>query len=82
MSYAHLLCKYIVLPIIIFISVKQNLSHAWFLGPHALGKLTLNDIFIIVKQNLSHAWFLGPRALRKLTLNDIFISVKQNLSHA
>ena len=37
-----------------FISVKQNLSHVWFLGPYALGKLTLNDNFISVKQNLNH----------------------------
>ena len=66
----------------IFISVKQNFSHAWFLGPHTLGKLTLNNIFISIKQNLSHAWFLESHALEKLTLNDIFISVKQNLSHA
>ena len=38
----------------IFLSVKQNLSHVWLIGPHALGKLTLYDIFLNVKQNLSH----------------------------
>ena len=39
----------------IFPSVKQNLSHAWLFGPHALGKLILNNISLNVKQNLSHA---------------------------
>ena len=39
----------------IFLSVKQNLNHAWLLGPHALGKLILNNISLSVKQNLNHA---------------------------
>ena len=60
----------------IFISVKENLKHAWLLGPHALGKLTHNGIFISVKQNLRRALLLRPRALGKLTHYDIFISVK------
>ena len=63
----------------IFLSVKQNLSHAWLLEPHALNKLMLNDIFLndiflSVKQNLSHAWLLGPYALGKLILNNIFLN--------
>ena len=65
-----------------FISVKQNLSYAWSLGPHTLVKLTLNGIFISLKQNISYTWSLGPHTLVKLTLNGIFISVKQNLNYA
>ena len=54
-------------PMTSFLSVKQNLSHACLLEPHALGKLTHYDIFLSVKQNLSHTWLLGPQALGKLT---------------
>ena len=44
-------------------SVKQNLSYVRLLGPHALVKLTLNDIysfFLSVTQNLSYVRLLGP----------------------
>ena len=48
-QYVHLLYKGIILPIILYSQVfKQNLSHAWVLGPDTLGKLTLYDIFISV----------------------------------
>ena len=63
----------------IFLSVKQNLSHAWLLGPHALGKLILNDIFLNIKQNFSYVWFLRPHALGKLIFNDIFLSINKTL---
>ena len=73
------------LHIIVFLSVKQNFSYVWFLGPPALGKLILPIVFLSVKQNLNYVWFLGPHALDKLTLKDIYsfyLSIKQNLSHA
>ena len=69
----------------VFISVKQNLSYAWSLGPHTLVKLTLNGIFISVKQNLNYVWSFAPHTLVKLTLDGIysfFLSIKQNLSYA
>ena len=47
----------------IFLSIKQNLSHAWIPGPYVLGKLILIDIFLSVKQNLSHARLLGSHVL-------------------
>ena len=37
------------------LSIKQNLSHAWPLGPPALSKLMLNDISLSVKQNFGYA---------------------------
>ena len=69
----------LILPII-FLSVKQNLSHAWLLRPHVFGKLTLSIIFLSVKQNIGHAWLPKPHALGKLILHIIFLSVKQNLA--
>ena len=51
----------------IFLSIKQNYSHAWLPGPHTLGRLILNDIFLSVKHNLSYAWSIGPHILGKLT---------------
>ena len=65
---------------IIYLSVKQNLGHVWFLGPHTLGKLTL-PIPLSVKQNIGHAWFFRPHTLSKLILSIIYLSVKHNLGH-
>ena len=53
--------------------IKQNLSHAWFLGPHALGKLTHNDIFISIKQNPSYDWSLESDTWGKLTLRYLLV---------
>ena len=47
-------CFYYYIFIPIYLSVKQNLSHTWFLRPHTLGKLTLSNIRLIVKQILGH----------------------------
>ena len=63
----------VILPII-YLNIKQNLSHAWLLRPHVFGKLILDDIFLSVKQNLSYAWLLEPHVLNKLMLNDIFLN--------
>ena len=41
---------------VIPLSVKQSLSHAWFLKTHTLGKLMLSIIRLRVKQNLGHVW--------------------------
>ena len=68
--------------LIIYLSVKQNLDNAWFLGPHILGKLVLLIIYASIKQNLSHAQFLKPHTLGKLILLIIYLSVKQNFGHA
>ena len=68
----------LILPIIL-LSVKQNLSHVWFLGPYTLGKLILPIILLNVKQDLSYVWFIRPPALGKLTLKDIhsfYLSIK------
>ena len=45
-----------------YLSIKQNLSHAWLLRPHVLGKLILHIIFLSVKQNLGYFWFFGSHA--------------------
>ena len=45
----------IELHIIVALSIKQKLGHAWFPKPHTLGKLMLKVIFLSVKQNLSYA---------------------------
>ena len=37
------------------IDIKQNLGHAWHLGPHTLGKLIFLVICLSVKQNLGYA---------------------------
>ena len=66
---------------IIFLSVKQNLSHAWLLEPHALGKLILHIIDFSVKQNLNHVWLLKPHTLGKLILLIIWLSIKWSLGH-
>ena len=34
---------------IIFLSIKQNLDHAWLLGPYTLGKLIFKVIYLSVK---------------------------------
>ena len=70
---------------IICLSIKQNLGHAWLLGPHTLGKLIIFIIiFLNIKQNLSHAWSLKPHTLGKLILliiclSIICLSIKQNI---
>ena len=68
--------------LLIWLSIKQNISHAWLLEPHTSGKLMFHIIFLSIKQDLGHAWLLGPHALGKLILHIIFLSIKQNLSHA
>ena len=64
------------------LNVKQNLGHAWFLGPHTLSKLILLVTYLSVKKNIDYAWFLGPYTLGKLMLLVIYLSVKQNFGHA
>ena len=63
----------------ISLSVKQNLGHVWFLGPHTLGKLMFFTA-LNVKQNLDHAWFLRPLTLGKLMFF-ICLSDKHNFSY-
>ena len=46
----------------IYLSIKQNLSYAWLLGPQVLGKLISIDIYLSIKQNLNYAWLIGPQA--------------------
>ena len=41
--------------IIIILNIKQNLGHAWILGPQTLGKLICQIIFLSIKQNHSYA---------------------------
>ena len=48
------------------LSIKQNINYVWFLIPHTLGKLILNDTFLSIKQNIGHAWTLGPHILDTL----------------
>ena len=55
----------------LFLSVKQNIGHAWLFRPHALGKLTLSIISLSIKQNFGHVWLLGLHALGKLILHII-----------
>ena len=67
----------------VLLSVKQNLSPAWLLGPQAKGKLTISGILSSVKQNLSLAWLLEPQAKGKLTTFDtrecfFFLIVRQS----
>ena len=33
----------------IFLSIKQNIGHAWLFGPHTLGKLILLIISLSIK---------------------------------
>ena len=54
--------------LITYLSIKQNLGHAWFLGPHTLGKLVLLIICLSIKQNHGHAWLLGLHTVGKLIL--------------
>ena len=68
--------------LLICLSVKHNLSYAWLLRPHTLGKLILLVFFLSVKQNIGHAWFLGPHTLGKLILLIIYLNIKQNLDYA
>ena len=49
-----------------YLSVKQNPSPAWLLGPQAWGKLTAIQFYLSVKQNPGPAWLLGPLAWGKL----------------
>ena len=65
-----------------YLRVKQNLGHAWLLGPHTSEKLISFNYISSVKQNLNYAWFLGPSALGKLTHYDNYLRIKQNLGHA
>ena len=39
---------------IIDVDIKQNISHAWLLGSHTLGKLIFLVIYLNVKQNLGY----------------------------
>ena len=68
--------------LLICLSIKQNIGHAWLLKPHTLDKLMLHIICLSIKQDLGHAWLLRPHVLGKLILHIIFLSIKQNLSHA
>ena len=51
---------------ITYSNIERNLGHAWFLGPHTLGKLVFLTICGRTKQNLGHAWLLRPHTLGKL----------------
>ena len=37
------------------LGIKQNLSYAWLLGLHALGKLILPGFYLSIKQKLNYA---------------------------
>ena len=50
-----------------YLSVKQNPSPAWLLGPQAWVKLITAPFYLSIKQNPSPAWLLGPQAWGKLT---------------
>ena len=73
---------FVELHIVVILSIKQNLSHAWSLRPHTLNKLILQFILLSIKQILGHAWSLESCTLGKLILQFISLSIKQNLSHA
>ena len=64
------------------VNIKQNLGHAWPLGPHALGKLILHITSLSIKQNFGYVWLLGPHALGKLILLVTFLIIKQKIGHA
>ena len=51
----------------LLLSVKQNLSHVWLLGPQDWGKLTTAQFGLSVKQKQSPARLFGPQAWGKLT---------------
>ena len=61
----HIALGKLILPNI-YLSIEQNLSYAWLIGPHALDKLILHDIYLSIKQNLSHTWLFGSYTLGKL----------------
>ena len=58
------------------LNIKQNIGHAWLLGPHTLGKLIFLIICLSVKQNIDYAWLLKPHALGKLTLSITCLNIK------
>ena len=36
------------------LNIRQNLDHAWLLGPHTLGKLIFLITCLNIKQNIGH----------------------------
>ena len=50
--YAIFLFMTFYITLIIFLSVKQNLGHGWFLGPYTLDKLILPIVYLSIKQTL------------------------------
>ena len=58
--------------LLIYLSIKQNLSHVWLLGPHILGKLILFIIYLNIKKNIGHVWLLEPHTLGKLIFSSYF----------
>ena len=79
-SFAIILFMTLCVAFITYLSIKQNLGHAWFLKPYTLGKFIFLVTRLSIKQNLGHAWFLGPHTLGKLTLIIIYLSVKDRKS--
>ena len=61
------------------LNIKQNLDHAWFLGPHTLDKLILLVTWLNIKQNVGHTWFLGPHILGKLIFLVTYLNLNRTL---
>ena len=71
---------YVVL--ITCMNIRQNLGHAWFLGPHTLGKLIFLITCLNIEQNLGHAWLLRAHNLCKFIFLIIYLNIEQYLGHA
>ena len=67
--------------LVIFLSIKQSLGHAWFLEPNTLGKLIS---FIYFPKYQTEPWScLIPRTIMvNWYFKIIYINGKQNLSYA
>ena len=80
-NFAMFLFLMLCIVFIIYSNIEQNFGHAWFLGPHTLGKSVFLTIYGMTKQNLDHVWLLRPYTLGKLVSLLICLSIKQNLGH-
>ena len=60
-----------------YLSIRQNQSLAWILGPQTLGKLMTYGNYLSIRYNQGLKWILGPQTLGKLITYDNYLSLNR-----
>ena len=61
-----------------YLSIRQNQSLEWILGPQTLGKLMTYGNYLSIRYNQGLEWILGPQTLGKLITYGNYLSIRQN----